>query len=134
MHDNPISSHPRKKGGIVGCDRASTVSHTVSLKHSSLHTVMSVNKTAEIALHSLASLENRRAAPGKPNTFIYDAVFKCLDAFEDGIGSFRHYVGLDKSKKQDNVYEIRAKVGVARRSPLKTPDTSHTLMITDCCV
>jgi hypothetical protein len=88
---------------------------------------MSVNKTAEIALHGLASLENRRAAPGKPNTFIYNAVFKCLDTVEDGIGSFWHYVGPDKSKKQEDVYEIRAKVGTAA-------DASHILMISDCWV
>ncbi|KAH9017684.1 hypothetical protein EDB85DRAFT_1897523 [Lactarius pseudohatsudake] len=61
-----------------------------------------------ISLSGLVSLENRRAVPGKPYTFIFDATFTCADTAADGIGSFRTYVGRDKTKKQDDTYEIIA--------------------------
>ena len=64
----------------------------------------------EITLHGLVNLENRRAAPGKPNTFIFDGTFPCPDQTNDGVASLRHYIGVDKDKKLDNVYDIRAKV------------------------
>jgi hypothetical protein len=64
----------------------------------------------EISLHGFASLENRRAAPGKPNTFIFDTVFSCSDQVREGIASCRRYIGQDKTKFLDDVYEIRAKV------------------------
>ena len=64
----------------------------------------------EITLHGLTSLENRRPAPGKPKTYIYDAIFPCTELSRDAVGSFRHYVGDDNTKKQDDVYDIRAKV------------------------
>ncbi|KAH9017184.1 hypothetical protein EDB85DRAFT_1897777 [Lactarius pseudohatsudake] len=54
------------------------------------------------------SLENCRPVPGKPYTFIYDASFTCADTPVNGRGSFRFYVGRDKTKKQDNTYEIIA--------------------------
>ena len=67
----------------------------------------------EILLCGLARLENRRSVPEKPYTqtytCTYDAVFKCADGSPDGIGSFRHHVGADKTRKLDEVYEITAK-------------------------
>ncbi len=65
---------------------------------------------ARITLNGLALLENRRAVLGKPYSFIYDASFTCMDTVTDGIGSFRCFVGRDKTKKQDDLYEIRTKV------------------------
>ncbi|KAH9034909.1 hypothetical protein EDB85DRAFT_1889629 [Lactarius pseudohatsudake] len=63
-----------------------------------------------VSLSGLVSLENRRAVPGKPYTFIYDAIFTCADTTVDGIGSFRTYVGRDKTKKQADTYEVRCKI------------------------
>lgn len=63
----------------------------------------------ELVLHGLTSLENRRAAPGRPNSYIYDAVFPLSDESRDGVGSLMHYVGPDKNQKMDDVYDIRAK-------------------------
>ncbi len=59
----------------------------------------------------MTMLENRRAVPEKPYSFIYDAIFTCAEnPAVDGIGSFRCFVGRDKTKKQDNLYQICAKV------------------------
>ncbi|KAH9041358.1 hypothetical protein EDB85DRAFT_1886563 [Lactarius pseudohatsudake] len=64
-----------------------------------------------IVLHGLTNLQQHRPVPGKGNTFIYDAIFTCGDAsVDDGVGSFRCYVGQDKSKKADDVYELEAKI------------------------
>jgi hypothetical protein len=65
---------------------------------------------SEITLHGLVSLENHRPAPGKPNTFIFDTVFPCIAQTADGVANCQHYIGQDRSKKLDNVYDIRAKV------------------------
>ena len=64
----------------------------------------------EITLHGMASLENRRPAPGKPNTYIFDATFRCSDQCKDGVASLRHYIGQDHSRKLDDLYDICAKV------------------------
>lgn len=64
----------------------------------------------EITLHGLVSLENRHPAPGKPNTYIYDVIFSCSGQTTDGIASCRHYIGQDRTKKLDDVYDVRAKV------------------------
>ncbi|KAH9015616.1 hypothetical protein EDB84DRAFT_1443384 [Lactarius hengduanensis] len=63
-----------------------------------------------IELFGMTSLEERRAVPGKGYSCVYDAVFTCADSGRDGVGSFRTYVGRDKNKKKDGVYEIRAKI------------------------
>ncbi|KAH9026337.1 hypothetical protein EDB83DRAFT_2319838 [Lactarius deliciosus] len=63
-----------------------------------------------IELFGMTSLEERRAVPGKGYSCVYDAIFTCADSGRDGIGSFRTYVGRDKNKKKDGVYEIRAKI------------------------
>ncbi|KAH9014307.1 hypothetical protein EDB85DRAFT_2214500, partial [Lactarius pseudohatsudake] len=63
-----------------------------------------------ISLSGLVSLENRRAVPGKPYTFIYDAIFSYADTTVDGIGSFRTYVRRDKTKKQEDTYKVRCKI------------------------
>ncbi len=68
---------------------------------------------ARIELRGLTTLKNRRVVPDKPNSYIYDALFSCAEAndeSEDGVGSFRHYVGRDSSRKQDGTYEIEAKI------------------------
>ncbi|KAH9047958.1 hypothetical protein EDB83DRAFT_2317458 [Lactarius deliciosus] len=58
----------------------------------------------------MASLEDRRAVPGKGYSCIYDAIFTCADSANNRVGSFRTYVGRDKNKKKDGIYEIRAKI------------------------
>ncbi|KAH9015350.1 hypothetical protein EDB84DRAFT_1567746 [Lactarius hengduanensis] len=63
-----------------------------------------------LTLSGLVSLENRHAVPKKPYTFIYDASFTCADTPVDGRGSFRCYAGRDKTKKQDDTYEVRTKI------------------------
>ncbi|KAH9032992.1 hypothetical protein EDB85DRAFT_1156842 [Lactarius pseudohatsudake] len=63
-----------------------------------------------VELCGMASLEERRAVPAKGYSYIYDAIFTCADSASDGVGSFRTYVGRDKNKKKDGVYEIRAKI------------------------
>ncbi|KAH9010433.1 hypothetical protein EDB85DRAFT_1902026 [Lactarius pseudohatsudake] len=40
----------------------------------------------------------------------YVSAFSCADATVDGIGSFRTYVGRDKTKKQEDTYEVRCKI------------------------
>ncbi|KAF8260010.1 hypothetical protein EI94DRAFT_1706626 [Lactarius quietus] len=64
----------------------------------------------DVILHSLMSLENHWPLPNKPNTFIYDAIFSCTDSDNDGVGSFCHYIGTDKNKKQDGFYETNARI------------------------
>jgi hypothetical protein len=76
---------------------------------------MSSEKTTNcrIALRGMTTLKNRRLIPGKPYHYIYDALFSCADPAlvqEDGIGSFRHYIGRDDSIKQDGTYETFTKV------------------------
>jgi hypothetical protein len=58
----------------------------------------------------MASLANWCSAPGKPNTYIYDTLFPSTDNTADSVGSFHHYIGQDRTKKMDDVYDIRAKV------------------------
>lgn len=82
----------------------------------------------EITLQGLTSLENRRPAPGKPNSYIYDAVFPCTELSRDGVGSFRHYVGEDKTKKQEDIYDIRAKV----RTNWRCQSTVRLFHVQDC--
>jgi len=65
---------------------------------------------ARIILSGLISLENRQAVPEKPYSFIYDGTFTCADSPIDGVGSFRFFIGQDKTKKQDNDYKMNAKV------------------------
>lgn len=60
----------------------------------------------EITLHGMVSLKNRRPAPGKPNTYIYDATFRCSEQTKDGVVSFHHYIGQDRSRKLDDLYDI----------------------------
>ena len=62
-----------------------------------------------VALRGMTTLKNRRPLPGKPGHYIYDALFTCAkprNSEEDGIGSFRHYIGKDDSLKQDGTYDI----------------------------
>ena len=68
----------------------------------------------EITLHGLVNLDNRRPVPGKPNSFVFDAIFCCLEQTRDGVGSLRHYIGIDKDKKTNDVYDIQAKVRTLR--------------------
>ncbi|KAH8979542.1 hypothetical protein EDB92DRAFT_1820942 [Lactarius akahatsu] len=63
-----------------------------------------------IELFGMTSLEERCAIPSKGYSCVYDAIFTCADSGRDGIGSFRTYVGRDKNKKKDGVYEIRVKI------------------------
>lgn len=65
---------------------------------------------ARILLGGMTSLEQRRPVHNKPYSFIYDAVFMCAESGEDGVGSFQCYVGKDKTKKQDDFYEVLVKV------------------------
>lgn len=74
-----------------------------------LFTIMSTHP-GEIILSGLTSLDSRRPVPGKPYSFIYDATFTCADTTTDGVGSYRCYVGQDLSKKQDDLYDVTAKV------------------------
>ncbi|KAF8269201.1 hypothetical protein EI94DRAFT_1904871 [Lactarius quietus] len=64
----------------------------------------------DVILHGLMSLENRRPLPDKPNTFIYNTIFSCAESDDNGVGSFRHYIGTDKNKKQDGFYETNARI------------------------
>ncbi|KAF8265977.1 hypothetical protein EI94DRAFT_1702080 [Lactarius quietus] len=64
----------------------------------------------DIILHGLMSLENHHPLLDKLNTFIYDAIFSCTDSDNDGIGSFRHYIGTDKTNKQDGFYKTNARI------------------------
>lgn len=90
--------------------------HTLAPEKSLLFDItMSSEKLANcrVALHGMATLKNRRSIPGKPYHYIYDALFSCADPSlvdEDGIGSFRHFVGRDDSIKQDGTYNVFAKV------------------------
>ncbi|KAH9020150.1 hypothetical protein EDB84DRAFT_1441894 [Lactarius hengduanensis] len=63
-----------------------------------------------VELCGMASLEDRCAVPAKGYSYIYDTIFTCADSASDGVGSFRTYVGRDKNKKKDGVYEIHAKM------------------------
>ena len=71
----------------------------------------------EITLHRLINLDNRQPVPGKPSTFIFDAIFPSDAETCDCIGSFRYYASAQKDKKVDDVYEIRAKVRAQKPTP-----------------
>ena len=68
----------------------------------------------EITLHGVLILANRRAVPGKPNSFVFDAIFPCSAETRDCIGSFRHYIGAEQDQKLDDIYEVRAKVCIVK--------------------
>jgi hypothetical protein len=82
-----------------------------------LHATMSEKPSnSRITLHGITMLKNRRPVPEKPNSFIYDGLFSCAELIEqneDGIGSFRHYVGRNTKLKRDGTYDIHAKVRIA---------------------
>ncbi|KAF8264721.1 hypothetical protein EI94DRAFT_1702997 [Lactarius quietus] len=66
-----------------------------------------------IILHSLTTIKNHRQIPGKPFSYVYDGLFSCADLAntdEDGVASFRHYVGRNPNTKQDGMYEVYAKI------------------------
>jgi hypothetical protein len=63
-----------------------------------------------VSVDGLASLQNRRQLPGKPNTFIYDVLLACADDERDGVASSRHYIAGDKTEKEDGFYMINSKV------------------------
>src|ERR1700761_5600396 len=81
-------------------------------------TTMTTNNTSNgrVDIRGMATLKNRRALPGESGSHIYDALFSCADLAdgnEDGIGSFRHYVGEDDKPKRNGTYQIHAKVRFA---------------------
>lgn len=80
-----------------------------------------------ITLHGMTTLKNRRELPGKANMFVYDGLFSCAEQTgedDDGIGSFRHYVGRNTRLKRDGTYDIHAKVGTFS---LMTTTTVHNM-------
>lgn len=93
--------------------RASPIRDTPNQVYLSRTTMPSQPNNTQITLHGMTTLRNRREQPGKANVYIYDGLFSCAEATgdnDDGVGSFRHYVGKNKRLKQDGTYEVHAKV------------------------
>ncbi|KAI9445708.1 hypothetical protein BJY52DRAFT_1194108 [Lactarius psammicola] len=97
---------------------------------------MSDSTPGLIVFVGCATLDNKRPIPQKPLSFVYDATFTCSDpptAGEEGVGSFRHYVGSrSPDEKANGIYDIIAKVVAFRPdrnedSPEYTEDAIHVL-------
>ena len=58
--------------------------------------------------------------------YVYDGLFSCSEATnddEDGVGSFRHYMGRKERMKPDGTYTIYAKV--------QLPDNRETKILAE---